>query len=118
MTQIVPTLPAIRTDAAMARRAHDAGVSTLVNFAREFRSQIAYRRGIAGDAVPGANRRIYVELGGVGGEVAEARYDQFQPTAGTGVLLTRPRIFGTGEWLIVGQASGATLPCFPADEVA
>lgn len=91
--------------------ARSRALQTLVEFARAFRSQVAYRRGIAGGAVAGATRRIYVELGGAGGEIAEARYDQFQPTTGTGVFLTRARIMGMGEWLIVGQASGEDLPC-------
>ena len=95
----------------MARVAHVEAVQTLVEWARAFRSQIMYRRGIAGAAVSGATRRVYVELGGIGGPQAEARYDQFQPVAGTGVFLARPRILGAGEWLIIGQASGGELPC-------
>lgn len=91
--------------------ARDAALQTLIDFANSFRAQVAYRRGIAGAAVTGATRRIYVELGGIGGEVAEARYSQPQPVAGTGVFLTRPRIMGAGEWLVVGQASGTDLPC-------
>lgn len=116
MTQIIAVnstaaLPTATTTAAIAKRAHDDAVQTLVDFARAFRSQVAYRRGIAGAEVAGATRRIYVELGGVGGEVAEARYDQFKPEPGVGVLLTRPRVMGAGEWWILGQASGADLPC-------
>lgn len=91
--------------------AREAALQTLVEFARAFRSQVAYRRAIAGEPVPDATRRIYVELGGAGGDVAEARYDQFQPTAGTGVFLTRARVFGPGEWFVIGQASGDDLPC-------
>jgi len=118
MTQIIPALPPPQTNAAVARPAHANGVAVLVSFARRFQQEVAYRRGIAGAAVAGAARRIYVELGGVGGEVAEARYDQFQPTAGTGVLLMHTRVMGASEWLIIGQASGTALPCFPASEVA
>lgn len=94
----------------MVQRAHDGAVIALVDYARAFGQQIAYRRGIAGAAVTGANRRIYVELGASGGEPAEAQYDQFQPDAGQAVLLMRPRIFGTGAWLILGVTSGE-LPC-------
>ncbi len=111
MTQMIPSLPGVITTTEIARAAHDESVQTLVDWARAFRAQIMYRRGIAGAAVAGATRRIYVELGGVGGDTAEARYDQFQPVAGTGVFLARPRILGTGEWLIIGQASGDELPC-------
>lgn len=118
MTAIISTLPTARTTAAVARQAHADGVATLVAFARAFQQQAAYRRGIAGAEIVGAIRRIEVELGGVGGEVAEARYDQFKPTAGTGVLLMRSRVMGASEWLILGQVSGTALPCFPADEVA
>lgn len=118
MTQIISALPTPNTNAAVARQAHADGVATLVAFARTFQQQVAYRRGIARTEVVGATRRIEVELGGVGGEVAEARYDQFKPTVGTGVLLMRSRVMGTSEWLILGQASGTALPCLPADEVA
>lgn len=111
MTQIVFSLSPMQTNAVVVQRAHTHAVDALVDYARAFREQVAYRRGVAGAAIAGATRRIYVELGGAGGEVAEARYDQFQPLAGTGVLLTRPRIFGTGEWLVIGQASGDELPC-------
>lgn len=91
--------------------AREAALQTLIEFARGFRAQVALRSGVAGAEVIGATRRIYVELGSVGGEIAEARYDQFQPTAGTGVFLMRQRVMGLGEWLIVGQMSGDELPC-------
>lgn len=111
MTQIISALPSAQTTNAMMQRAHDDAVQTLVDYVRAFRSQIAFRRGIAGASVPSATRRIYVALGGVGGEQAEARYDQFLPVEGTGVFLTRPRVMGMGEWLVIGQASGDELPC-------
>lgn len=69
MTQIVQALPSPTYDVALAR---SNAVKVLVDFAASYREQISYRTGVAGNGmgtldVPSTNRRIYVQLGAVGG---------------------------------------------------
>jgi hypothetical protein len=91
-------------------------VQLLVDFAKTYRDQLALRPALAGNGagtldVPGANRKIYAELGAAGGEVCEAQYDQFHPNLGDAIFLTRTRVLGTGGWLVLGFMKGDELPC-------
>lgn len=90
-------------------------LETLISFAQNFRDQISYVTATAGAAVPGANRRIYVDLGESDiTEPEEAVWDKFQPAAGDVILLKRLDPFGVGGWHVMSWVNGAAAPCYPA----
>lgn len=114
----LPQAPAPVTD---THRAFDDAVAALVDFAFAYRDDVAYRTAVAGNGmgsldVPGTQRRIYVELGAAGGDVAEAQYDMFKPALQDVILLTRPRMLGLSGWLVLGWVAGDELPCFVEEE--
>lgn len=121
MTQVLeqPAAPAGGYD-VIAKRA--AAIQTLVDFALQYQNAVGYRTAVAGKLdgvtleVPGAQRRIYVQLGAVGGEESEAQFDMYRPALGDTILLTRPRLMGLGGWLVLGWVKGTELPCYSAVE--
>lgn len=91
-------------------------LKTLVSTALLFRTELALRQAVAGDGmggliVPDEPRRIYVQLGAAGGDVAEAEVDQFDPEIGDDVLLMRKQILGLGGWIVLGNKRADSDPC-------
>lgn len=113
MTTIIPTITAFPINSAPIYR---DTLSMLVDFARAYRTELAFRTAVAGDgnnivAVPNANRRIYARLGSSDGPVAEARIDSFTPANDDAILLRQERVMGLGGWLVVSWLQGPDVPC-------
>lgn len=90
----------------------ERALQALISFAQNYRNEISYVTAVAGAAVPGANRRIYVDLlESDAAEQEEATWDVFQPTDGDTVLLKRLDVFGLGGWYVMGFVSGENTPC-------
>lgn len=113
MTTIIPTITTFPINSAPIYR---DTLTMLVDFARTYRSELAFRTAVTGDgnnvvAVPNANRRIYARLGSNDGPVAEARIDSFMPTNNDAILLRQERVMGLGGWLVVSWQQGPDAPC-------
>lgn len=90
-------------------------LNTLIVFAQKFRDEISYVTAIAGSPVPGANRRVYIDLlESDTMELEEAIYDKFLPAVDDTILLKRMDVFGLGGWYVMCWVNGAAAPCFPA----
>lgn len=113
MTQLVESLPPETYNVDLAEQ---TAAEALAAMAFEYAAQLAYRSATAGDGatllVPGADRRIYIQLGGAGGDVAEALVASFTPALGDSILVQRARLMANSPWLVTFWLQGTALPCY------